>query len=309
MPSFLSRDDWPFEEILSEERSRDLVTTTVLVTRVEPRSTNALLKFVQKHLPVLPNLDHCKRVKRSTIENQIVLEAILCHQDQLTPDQIKTLAAQCDITVDPYTKQVPAHAPRTKNQLHDWNKVWPLSYHEDPRQDPTWTQQDIDVFQQHMQQLMETPFIGTDSALPIFACVVNPKTNAVLAHANDTRHLGHPLHHAVMNCLDKLAAKERSLWITEGKRKHEASEDTGYLCSGYDLYVTHEPCTMCAMALVHSRIGRVFYSIPTSTGGLGSAYKIHTHASLNHHYKAYKNLLQNHPAQIPLLDLPQPIDA
>jgi tRNA(Arg) A34 adenosine deaminase TadA len=37
------------------------------------------------------------------------------------------------------------------------------------------------------------------------------------------------------------------------------------------------------MALLHSRIGRVFYRKPTKTGALGTVYKIHSHRSLNHH--------------------------
>jgi tRNA-specific adenosine deaminase 3 len=48
------------------------------------------------------------------------------------------------------------------------------------------------------------------------------------------------------------------------------------------------------MALVHSRIGRVFYGHSnTVSGGLGSCYKIHTHNSLNHHFKVFKGLLQH----------------
>ena len=42
------------------------------------------------------------------------------------------------------------------------------------------------------------------------------------------------------------------------------------------------------MALVHSRIGRVFYNIPTQTGCLGTLYKIHSHSSLNHHYRVFR---------------------
>ncbi|ORY91040.1 hypothetical protein BCR43DRAFT_498400 [Syncephalastrum racemosum] len=42
------------------------------------------------------------------------------------------------------------------------------------------------------------------------------------------------------------------------------------------------------MALVHSRIGRVFYEWPTRQGCLGTLYKIHSHPSLNHHYRVFR---------------------
>ena len=49
----------------------------------------------------------------------------------------------------------------------------------------------------------------------------------------------------------------------------------------------------CAMALIHSRIRRVFYGCTDSvTGALGSRYKIHTLAGLNHHFEVFCGVLE-----------------
>ncbi|UYV78581.1 ADAT3 [Cordylochernes scorpioides] len=65
-----------------------------------------------------------------------------------------------------------------------------------------------------------------------------------------------------------------------------------YLCTGYDIFVTREPCIMCSMALLHSRIRRVFYGAPNPTeGGLGSVYKVHVLQMTNHRFEVWKDLL------------------
>ncbi|XP_050106638.1 tRNA-specific adenosine deaminase TAD3 isoform X2 [Malus sylvestris] len=65
-----------------------------------------------------------------------------------------------------------------------------------------------------------------------------------------------------------------------------------YLCTGFDMYLVWEPCIMCAMALVHQRIRRIFFAYPNpKAGALGSVHRLQGQRSLNHHYAVFRVLV------------------
>ncbi|KVE37531.1 CMP deaminase [Burkholderia sp. TSV86] len=57
-----------------------------------------------------------------------------------------------------------------------------------------------------------------------------------------------------------------------------------YRMPGCELYVTLEPCLMCAGAIMHARIARVVYGAPDpKTGACGSVVDAFADTRLNHH--------------------------
>ena len=57
-----------------------------------------------------------------------------------------------------------------------------------------------------------------------------------------------------------------------------------YRLVGASLYVTLEPCTMCAGAMMHARIARVvFGAADPKTGACGSVVNLFAEQQLNHH--------------------------
>ena len=62
--------------------------------------------------------------------------------------------------------------------------------------------------------------------------------------------------------------------------------------SGATLYVTLEPCAMCAMAMIHARIGRVVYAASDpKTGAAGSVFNTLVDARHNHRIEVTGGLL------------------
>lgn len=58
---------------------------------------------------------------------------------------------------------------------------------------------------------------------------------------------------------------------------------SNYRLPGCTLYVTLEPCAMCAMALLHARLARVVFAAPDpKTGAAGSVLNVFSHTVLNH---------------------------
>lgn len=65
-----------------------------------------------------------------------------------------------------------------------------------------------------------------------------------------------------------------------------------YRLPGAALYVTLEPCAMCAGAILHARVSRVVFGAPDpKTGACGSVIDLFSEARLNHHARVEGGVL------------------
>lgn len=80
----------------------------------------------------------------------------------------------------------------------------------------------------------------------------------------------------------------------------EAARATGnYRLAGATLYVTLEPCPMCAGALVHARVGRlVFGARDLRFGGVRSKFRIADSELLNHQVDVVEGVLAADSAEL-----------
>jgi tRNA(Arg) A34 adenosine deaminase TadA len=73
----------------------------------------------------------------------------------------------------------------------------------------------------------------------------------------------------------------------------EAAQAAGnYRLPGAVLYVTTEPCIMCAGAIIHARIARVVYGCDDPKGGAArSCFSVFDHDALNHRVQVEAGVL------------------
>jgi tRNA(adenine34) deaminase len=62
--------------------------------------------------------------------------------------------------------------------------------------------------------------------------------------------------------------------------------------SGTRLYVTKEPCPMCAGAIILARIGTVVWGLDDPKRGGGTEFGIFTHPGINHHPEVVRGVLE-----------------
>ncbi len=65
--------------------------------------------------------------------------------------------------------------------------------------------------------------------------------------------------------------------------RQAALAEQNYRLPGTTLYVTLEPCTMCAGAILHARVDRIVYGAPDpKTGAAGSVMDVFSSKQINH---------------------------
>ena len=120
--------------------------------------------------------------------------------------------------------------------------------------------------------------------VPVGAVVVDTASGDILGSGyNITRRKGDSSLHAEIVAL----------------RRAAASLGTGWYFSDCTLYVTLEPCVMCAGALVLGRLGRLVYgAAEPKFGGCGSVLNIVGEPRLNHRLEITAGVLEAECSQV-----------
>ncbi|XP_066487060.1 probable inactive tRNA-specific adenosine deaminase-like protein 3 [Tiliqua scincoides] len=313
---------WQVVPVLSERESQNIVLMPVYAAPVlDKKEASRLVKEVSAVYP-LGDYPHLKRVRAcASVSSLHPLEIILCPAGpkqkqgpllsltELFPDGQVSL---CGLG-EPFLAQVPVYPPLTRAQYEEAVTHWPVSFHENKRVSQAlsgclFAPLEKAAMQSHMEVAIQAAKQGARQGMePVGAVVVDSTTGRVLAVGHDCRNGVHPLLHAAMVCIDLVAHGQgggaysyqdypacSSFQVDSSSAQSSPLGDgLPYICTGYDMYLTREPCTMCAMALVHSRIERVFYGVQSSHGALGTNYHIHSRKDLNHRYEVFRGILED----------------
>ncbi|KAH3682524.1 hypothetical protein WICPIJ_006515 [Wickerhamomyces pijperi] len=261
----------------------------VWVIEINPKDSSKALNGVKSVTEDPVNLQHVKRVKKEAGKN--TLTVLVCSKTYLSTEE-EVIQMLSSLNVPDYTNlrtvEVPDHGPNIKELSNQWTREhWPLIWKGNVNdQILNDTVINMDFIYSHLKKIseksleieMETQKEKDNTALPIVTLIA--KGPEIVAMESDKRSPTDPLTHSIMSCIDQ---------ITSTQKLNNTDTSHQYLLQGYDVYTTHEPCTMCCMALIHSRINRLIYLKQScDTGSLRSRYFIHDNKYLNSKYEVWE---------------------
>jgi tRNA(adenine34) deaminase len=126
--------------------------------------------------------------------------------------------------------------------------------------------------------IAEARAAAASGEVPVGAIVVAPDGQTILGHGQNRD--SDPTAHCEIVAMREAGRKLRNyrLLTSEGE--------------GCTLYVTLEPCAMCASAILHARIARLVYAADDpKAGACGSVLNVMNHPQLNHRVEVTTGVL------------------
>ena len=138
--------------------------------------------------------------------------------------------------------------------------------------------------ERYMRRALElAEYAASLGEVPVGAVVVHKPTNRIIGEGWNLRESGKsPLAHAEIMAIDQAS---RTLG--------------GWRVIDSAIYVTLEPCPMCAGAIINSRIKDVYFgALDPKAGACGSVVDLFTVEKFNHHPHAIRGLYRDQCAQM-----------
>ena len=130
--------------------------------------------------------------------------------------------------------------------------------------------------------LEEARKAGEREEVPVGAVIIDENQNVLAVAGNNTIGESDPAGHAEMVAMR-----------TAGKKIGN------YRLLNTSIYVTIEPCVMCAGTMIHARIGRLIYGASDpKAGGVVSCYQVGGDSKLNHQFNIEGGVLAEECAEL-----------
>ncbi|MBV9834798.1 MAG: nucleoside deaminase [Alphaproteobacteria bacterium] len=130
--------------------------------------------------------------------------------------------------------------------------------------------------------LEQARLAGARAEVPIGAVIVAADGTVLAAEGNRTEELHDPTAHAELLAIRVAAAKLGAPRLVD--------------C---DLYVTLEPCPMCAQAISFARIRRLYYgAADPKSGGVDNGARIFAQTSCHHRPEVYSGIAESEAAAL-----------
>lgn len=138
-------------------------------------------------------------------------------------------------------------------------------------------------FHSHMERaLAQARAAAARGEVPVGAVVVSPAGRVIAEAGNRSREWADPTAHAEMLAL-------RAACAAMGSER----------LPGHALYVTLEPCPMCAAAISFARIARLVYgAADPKSGGVAQGPRIFTHAQCHHRPEVIDGIAETESARL-----------
>lgn len=235
----------------------------MLTANVAAADASIANQHLTKHHPLPENLRHLKRLRKL---DKTIIQIILYTTLESCDNDWEKLCDSFPVELnEPRIVQVPACSPRIKADFERFNKYWPVSFHQSMTEklNAQLLEEASNIFLPHSNSDAECLVIGPDGQV------------IVSASSDDS----HPLKHAVMCAIDSVAKL----------KVFNSLPPQQYLCNSFYFMLKKEPCFMCAMAMVHSRVKAVAFSqLNLDRGAFKCATDSSWLASTNHNYNVYK---------------------
>lgn len=267
---------------------------------INPKESKIWINFIKTHLQDRDPISylHIKRLKKIVIDDIIYLRVIICSKTLLKEhDDVVTELARSDKPLR-YTNLIGSHViplsnPSTKELVQNWSEnYWPLIWRGNPN-DQILNDYKFDMMQ--IRKMLDTlaklsnESFDNGKRFPIVTIFVDPtnKDSPVISIDQRDDIDGFDTDHSIMLGIEKVAGQSCK------DKQNSNMSGNAYLCLNYDVYSTHEPCSMCSMALIHSRIKRFIFLKPMpKTGTLrpesGKGLCMHSNKLLNSKYEVFQ---------------------